>query len=69
VGGFAHGLTPSPTGQERLSELTPDMERLIQEIGAAEEVQSELMQQLKQNKAVAGAGKIWEDLYKRNFYS
>jgi hypothetical protein len=46
------------------------MERLIQEIGAAEEVQSELMQQLKQNKAVAGAqGKIWEDLYKRNFYS
>ncbi|CAL1169512.1 unnamed protein product [Cladocopium goreaui] len=55
--------------KERLSELTPDMERLIQEIGAAEEVQSELMQQLKQNKAVAGAGKIWEDLYKRNFYS
>ena len=70
MGGFAHGLTPSPTGQERLSELTPDMERLIQEIGAAEEVQSELMQQLKQNKAVAGAqGKIWEDLYKGNFYS
>eukprot|EP00435_Cladocopium_sp_Y103_P024133 s1601_g5.t3 len=36
--------------KERLSELTPDMERLAQEIAAAEEVQSELMQQLKQNK-------------------
>ena len=37
--------------QERLQELMPDMERLQQEIQAAEEVQNELMQQLKQNKA------------------
>ena len=44
------------------------MERLAQEIAAAEEVQSELMQQLKQNKAVAGGTRedlgrpIWEEL-------
>lgn len=38
--------------QERLSELTPDVDRLSQEITAAEEVQRELVQQLKQNKAI-----------------
>lgn len=36
--------------KERLSELTPDVDRLSQEISAAEEVQRELVQQLKQNK-------------------
>lgn len=36
--------------KERLSELTPDVDRLSQEITAAEEVQRELVQQLKQNK-------------------
>ena len=60
--GFAHGSTRSPIGQERLSELTPDMERLAQEIAAAEEVQSELMQQMKQNKAMATVGRFGEDL-------
>ena len=40
-----------PIDQARLTDLSPELERLASEIETAEEVQRELMQQLKQNKA------------------